>query len=207
MTLQKNKINRRAVIVASGPSALHFIPPEDVTVIAVNGAIDWLSRVDYFFTLDPSAENIRRLKHRRKGTLYCAAGEAIPDVITYQRIEYRGQEPQPRGTPEWWLWRWSAVKTLAVEQGKIHSGNSAWGALGLAYHLGFKDVALVGVDGTNEEKIGGGKCNNLSHLPLLFSSALSQINLTSCGKLKGIPYMDFEEWYENSIDRNTDKFS
>lgn len=32
----------RAVIVANGPSAAGFIPPPGVTVIAVNGAIDWL---------------------------------------------------------------------------------------------------------------------------------------------------------------------
>lgn len=185
---------RRAVIVASGPSAAGFIPPAGVTVIAVNGAIDWLSRADYFFTLDPSAVNKQRLSRRRRGTTYCAAGIYMPGVVSYERISKRGPEPVPRGGPAWWLWRWSAVKNLATHPGKIHSGNSAWGALGLAYHLGFNDVALVGVDGTSAERVEGGKSNNLSHLPLLFASALPQINIVSCGQLTGIPQKSFKDW-------------
>lgn len=165
-----------------------------MTIIAVNGAIDWLSRADYFFTLDPSPVNLRRLNQRREGTTYCAAGISVPGVLSYERVSGRDAEPQPRGCPAWWLWRWSAVKTLASVPGKIHSGNSAWGALGLAYHLGFTDVALVGVDGTTAARIEGGVCNNLSHLPLLFASALPQINVVSCGGLTGIPQITFKEW-------------
>lgn len=176
-----------------------------MTVIAVNGAIDWLSRADYFFTLDPSPVNKKRLSRRRRGTTYCAAGIYMPGVISYERISRRGVEPQPHGGPAWWLWRWSAVETLSRHPGQIHSGNSAWGALGLAYHLGFTDVALVGVDGTAADRIEGGSSNNLSHLPLLFASALSQINLTSCGELTGVPQLTFEDWYENSVNRTACK--
>lgn len=118
----------------------------------------------------------------------------MPGVVSYERIGRRGPQPYPRGGPEWWLWRWSAVKTLAKHPGKINSGNSAWGALGLAYHLGFTDVALVGVDGTTEERVEGGCSNNLSHLPLLFASALPQINVVSCGQLTGIPQASFKDW-------------
>lgn len=165
-----------------------------MTVIAVNGAIDWLSRADYFFTLDPSPVNLRRLKQRRDGTAYCAAGIRLPGVLSYERVSERGPEPRPRGCPAWWLWRWSAVKTLATDPGRIHSGNSAWGALGLAYHLGFTDVALVGVDGTTAPRVEGGNSNNLSHLPELFASALPQINVVSCGALAGIPQTTFKKW-------------
>lgn len=52
------------IIVASGPSARGFVPPSDCKVIAVNGAVDWLERADYFFSLDPSAENLQRVKNR-----------------------------------------------------------------------------------------------------------------------------------------------
>lgn len=169
-----------------------------MTVIAVNGAIEWLSRADYFFTLDLSAANLKRLQNRRKGVIYCAAGMSAPQrgIKRYERVSKRGAEPVNNGGPEWWLWRWSAVPGLAEEKSKIHTGNSAYGALGLAYHLGFKDVALVGVDATTEERICGGRPNNLSHLPLLFSSALPQVNVVSCGLMAGIPQMSFGEWYE-----------
>ncbi|KGT94975.1 norphogenetic protein [Erwinia typographi] len=186
----------RAVIVGSGPSARGFIPSNDVTVIAVNGAVDWLPRADHFFTLDPSAENLRRLSQRRDGVHYHAAGLSctLPGVQLYHRLARRGAEPMIRYSPAWWLWRWSAVLGLSEDENIIHSGNSAWGALGLAYHLGFKDVALIGVDATKESRIEGGRTRDLSHLPLLFASALGQINVVSCGKLSGIPQMAMEEW-------------
>ncbi|HCA7080782.1 TPA: norphogenetic protein [Citrobacter sedlakii] len=188
----------RAVIVGDGPTALGFTPPDDITIIAVNGSVEWLTRADYFFTLDPCFINLSRMQNRRKGVKYCAAGldSPIRGVKRYERISLRGDEPTDTESPEWWLWRWSAVRGLSEKKTQIHSGNSAYGALGLAYHLGFSDVALVGVDATSERRIGGGQPNNLSHLPLLFSSALPQINVVSCGALGGIPRMRFEEWLE-----------
>lgn len=192
--------HRRAIIVASGPSARHFVPPPDVTIIAVNGAVEWLPRVDYFFTLDFSAVNTARLIKRRRGVSYHCAGlnRAISGIVSYRRVAHRGKEPEPKNTPEWWLWRWSAVCGLSENKAEIHTGNSAWGALGLAYHLGFQEVALVGVDATNTPRLEGGMTNNLSHLPLLFSSALTQINVVSCGELTGIPRMSVEEWLKRT---------
>ncbi|WP_312213380.1 hypothetical protein [Pseudescherichia sp.] len=186
----------RAIIVASGPSAKNFTPPPDITIIAVNGAIGWLPRADHFFTLDPSADNIARLRKRRDGVIYHAAGLKSPinGVNAYHRLARRGPQPQVKGTPEWWLWRWSAVCGLSEDKNKIHSGNSAYGALGLAYHLGFKKVALIGVDATSQPRIEGGTSNNLSHLPLLFASARRQIDVVSCGQLTGIPQMSLEAW-------------
>ncbi|EDV9685773.1 norphogenetic protein, partial [Salmonella enterica subsp. enterica serovar Javiana] len=31
----------RAIIVGSGPSAMNFVAPRGVPIIAVNGAVDW----------------------------------------------------------------------------------------------------------------------------------------------------------------------
>lgn len=189
---------KRAIIVGSGPSAYGFNPPDNVAVIAVNGAIEWLQRADYFFTLDPSTANIRRLCNQVPGVRYFAA---LPKNIVLPahverliRVSSRGVEPSCYGSPAWWLWRWSAVLGLCERIGCIHSGNSAYGALGLAYHLGFVDVALVGVDATNEPRIEGGIPSSLAHLPLLFSSALPQINVVSCGKLEGIPQMSMRDF-------------
>ncbi|WP_241522221.1 hypothetical protein [Chimaeribacter californicus] len=187
------------IIVASGPSAEKFVPPRGVPIIAVNGAIDWLSRATYFFTLDPSVLNMRRLLARRRDVRYFSAGITAPGVHELERISYRAAEPRVKGSAEWWLWRWSAKRGLSEDPTKIHNGNSAWGALGLAYHLGFKNVALVGVDATQEARYhSGGRPNNLSHLPILFYSALPQINVVSCGKLNSIPQMSIQQWLKNS---------
>jgi len=190
----------RCVIVASGPSAKDFVPPVGVTVIAVNGAIEWLARADYWFTLDASFDNLGRMQQRRYGVKYCAAVSdhiVLPTGIDrYKRIAGRGEEPG-RGTPEWWVWRWSAVLGLSECIGAINTGNSAYGALGLAYHLGADRVALVGVDASSEERVEGGKPNNLSHLPLLFESALSQINVINCGAMVSkLPAMSIAEGME-----------
>ncbi|WP_434462186.1 hypothetical protein ACMV5L_01810 [Serratia plymuthica] len=186
---------KRAIIVASGPSAKNFSPPEGVAVIAVNGAIDWLPRADYFFTLDPSPENIRRLKNRRPEVIYCVAGFTVQNAFCFERVAYRnGPEPDNKDSPQWWAWRLQAVESLCTEVNKIHTGNSAWGALGLVYHLGIKQVALIGVDASEEPRVEGGQSNNLSHLPALFSSARHQINVVSLGKLSSIPQMTLDNW-------------
>lgn len=188
---------KRAIIVASGPSAGNFAPPKDTTIIAVNGAVEWLSRADYFFTLDPSAANLKRLMHRRTDVRYCVAGFQVEDAQIYERIcTTDAPEPENKMTPEWWLWRLNAVKGLCTTPGKIHTGNSAWGALGLAYHLGFNHVALVGVDATDEPRIEGGNSKCLSHLPLLFASARPQINVVSLGRLNSVPQYTLHDWLE-----------
>lgn len=177
----------RVVIVANGPSAAGFVPPDGVTVISVNGAIDWLLRADYFFTLDPSAENLRRLNCQRIGVRYhYAYTERLP---LRARAEYWERipgtpfcDPVP-GTPQWWANRWGCKLGLSNRVGQIHTGNSAWGALGLAFHLGASRVALVGVDASADVRVTGGIPGNLSHLPLLFESAMGQIELINCGRM------------------------
>jgi hypothetical protein len=183
----------RCVIVASGPSAKDFVPPSDV---AVNGAIDWLSRADYWFTLDPSAANLERMRRQREGVSYCAAVDVdavLPSGVSrYVRVARQGREPL-RNTAEWWLWRWSSVLGLSHFSDQIHTGNSAYGALGLAYHLGVERVALVGVDASAGERVEGGVPNNLSHLPLLFESALGQIEFINCGDMvSNVPSMSID---------------
>jgi len=181
-------ISDRFVIVGNGPSAAGYTPPDDVTVIAVNGAIDWLPRADYWFTLDPSPENMVRMRERKPNTVYYCANEGNQEsprgVMRLDRVSQKGgREPFEKDTPEWYLWRWGGMLGLSEDSRKIHSGNSAYGALGLAYHLGAKKVLLVGVDGTQEPKLDGKIPRNLSHLPILFESAKGQIDFKSIGFL------------------------
>lgn len=168
-------------IVASGPSAAGLNLPPGCKIIAVNGAIDWLPRADFWFTLDMSAENERRARRPRPGVEYVEASEsllpsAIPGVRRLRRVSGRAEEPREKGTPEWWFWRWSCVAGLSEDPSAIHTGNSAFGALGFAYHLRPHKIALFGVDGTDEEKIGGGRTRELAHLPMLFASATAQLH-------------------------------
>lgn len=168
-------------IVASGPSAAGFIAPDGVTVICVNGVVGWINRADYWFTLDCDRRNLRRCFRPRCSIQYVAAVPgryALPShVHRFHRVSAPG---------------------LSKHRGVIHSGNSAFGAVGLAYHLGARRVALIGVDGTNETRVEGGKSGDLSHLPALFESALGQIEIVNCGKLDSdlIPRMTVSEAIE-----------
>lgn len=190
----------RAVIVASGPSAADFVPPEGCLVIAVNGAIEWLSRATHWFTLDPSMANQRRWSQPRPGVKYCAALDAAhmaPEHIDrYLRVRGVRPEPAEKYSPEWWLWRWRGELGMNRRVGQINTGNSAWGALQLARKLGARRAALVGVDASSEPRIEGGQPNNLSHLPLLFESALETpgFEFVNCGAMQSrVPQMTIDE--------------
>lgn len=181
------------IIVASGPSARGFTPPVDLPVIAVNGAIDWLSRADYWFSLDPSPANLHRVNNPRPGVEYHVAFPH-PRAKTYLRLAKRGNPPAKTSSPEWWLWRWSGIPGICKLPGAIHTGNSSWGALQLAYKLGASKVILVGVDASGHERVEGGKPNNLDHLPLLFNSSLGDIKAVNCGHMVSqLPRMTIEE--------------
>ena len=169
------------IIVASGPSAKGFNPPPDVPVICVNGVIQWISRADYWFTLDCTSKNLRHCRNPRRGVHYVAA---LPERYHLPAHVARLQRIASGDTPG-----------LSELPGVIHSGNSAFGALGLAYHLGAKKVILVGVDGTTRPRVEGGRSGDLSHLPALFQSAAGQIEMVNCGELDAplIPRMTMKD--------------
>lgn len=172
------------IIVASGPTAAGFLPPCDVKTICVNGVIQWIGRTDYWFTLDCTPKNIRNCRNPRRGVSYVAA---LPERYHLPSHVARMQRITAGDSPG-----------LSELPGVIHSGNSAFGALGLAYHLGAKKVVLVGVDGTDQRRVEGGRSGNLSHLPALFQSALGQIEIVNCGKLDApmIPKMTMKDALE-----------
>jgi hypothetical protein len=165
-------------IVATGPS----LRVEDVKadcVIAVNSAIK-LIKPDIWFTLDPSSANIRIMQHPIEGVQYFAAIPprfVAPEHVTrLERVPETLMKKPPEGTPKYWVWRWKAKFGLSEDKHQIHTGNSAYGALGLAYHMRPKVIHLHGVVGTREERITGGRPNNLDHLPALFESAKPQLD-------------------------------
>lgn len=183
------------IIVASGASAKGFVPPDNIPVIAVNGVIEWIERADYFFTLDPSTENIKRMRNRREGTRYFAAVPSnyynLPSHVDKMlRIVGRG------------FGNVQAQKGLCKEPHNIHTGNSAWGALGLAYHMGAKRVLIIGVDGDNSPRCEGGYSRDLSHLSELFLTALNDIKIVNCGNLTRFEKTDLNkavEWLKTGV--------
>lgn len=159
----------RFCIVANGESAKGFKPPPQTKIIAVNGAIDWLDRADYWFTLDPSPENVTRMKNQRKGVKYYYAFNknlGVKDAIYLERVE------NPRLN---YMGKYIGVSGLQFDANKISTGNSAYGALNLALHLGAKKILFIGLDGT-KKRADGTLSGDLSHLKLLFSTALRDLD-------------------------------
>lgn len=178
-------VHKSIIIVASGPSAKDFSPPPDIPVIVVNGVIDWIDRADYWFTLDPSAINMERMKRQRRGTYYycaCPGTYRLPENV-FHLHRLTGVGPL------------QACYGLTDQPNCVNTGNSAYGALGLARHMKAEKVFLIGVDATTEERCEGGFSRDLSHLPLLFDSALGQrIKLASASNLSHrIPQMTIED--------------
>src|SRR5690625_3668124 len=144
---------RNIVIVASGPS-VRAVRRDDIlaagaVVIAVNGAIDWLGRADYWFTLDPSQINLVRANNRVNGCKYVMA---LPDnrqaPAGVVRMTRRQGDAYGKAR---------ALQGLSEDKNAIHTGNSAFGALGLAYNLRPRRIVLLGVDGTRERRVEIGR--------------------------------------------------
>jgi len=182
------------LIVATGPSVegvdLSRIPPR-VLVVAVNGAIQWLPRADVWFSLDPSATVRALAATPRPGVRYVMA---VPDDYGTPVARLRGHR-EPREPHVTYLRRvngdgpWNARATLSEDTSAIHTGNSAWGALGYAYHLRPGKVGLLGVDGTSERYAydTGAPRNQFDHLPDLFASAVPQLAAAGVRVRNGSP--------------------
>lgn len=202
---------KKLLIIGSGQSSREAIaylsrkPKRDFDVMAINGASEYVN-YDLFFTLDPSDVNLSYIisgndskKHYMATDPSYVVPKEIEDLCTIlYRKEERQAEPKDKNSPEWWFWRWRCVGGLSIDKKIINSGNSAFGGLGLAYHLGYTNVALIGVDADDNDRVCGGKTNNLSHLPLLFDSALPFINVVNCGYMNSkLPKVSFLEWVHN----------
>ena len=178
----------RVIVAASGPSILALTPEQvtgsGATVIAVNGAIDWLKRADYWFTLDPSQVNTVRARHRVPGCRYVMALSSLhrcPDGVTrLRRLEGKqfGKARAPGG--------------LADEPDAINTGNSGFGALNLAYHMRPRKALLLGVDAKQERRVDGGMPRKLDHLPGLFATAVPQLEAAGVEVVNGSPFSAVE---------------
>lgn len=189
----------RVMIVASGPSQRALAPAaiaeasaSGVHVIAINGALRWYNlAAASWFTLDPDRRTLPLMQAPRAGVVYYAA-VPVDYGQSHARVAYHRVAPAAGVT---YLRRVAGPGVLgsrtrlSEDPGAIHTGNSAWGALGVAYLMQPRLIAFLGLDGTREEyAYGAGRpFGNFDHLPALFASALPQLAAAGIQVLNGSP--------------------
>lgn len=199
--------HEQVVICGQGPS-WSDVQLEDVrearaagaAVIAVNGAIEQLGQTaSHFFTLDFSSENHHRLRHPLPGVRYYVAAPedyperwAVYDHVTYLRRIVK-EEPQD-GRPFSQRVVYQIVGDLADEPDRIHTGNSGFGALGLARHMRPRKIVLLGMDGTGRERWDGTPNGYLGHCPDLFDTAEPDLQNDGIEVVNGSPRTAIETW-------------
>lgn len=192
----------KCIIVGSGQSAKDFIHPKGVDVIAVNNSITRVPTANYWFTLDPANYNLKIINDKSiKAKKYVACPEyyLLPDdVIRCKRVENHNRSRIfNQNCYEYFLYQSKATLGLSLEHLHISTGNSSYGALNLAYHLGYKDIALIGIDGTDKISLDNNSdTRGYLYLNQLFDSVQKDLglNIVSLGELKSFPKMSLEEW-------------
>lgn len=133
------------IVIASGPSGAGPWPTHPgVPVIAVNGAVEGLPwPPDYWFTLDPSPDNMGRLASLSEKTQPIIAAD--PDL---------GPEAHnPKYRQDFGRATMLCLKRESEDTGDrkvLVYGNSGRAAIHLAMHMGAKRIAVFGVDGTTD---------------------------------------------------------
>lgn len=137
----------KVLIIGGGESLLNFdwslLNQWDGVIIAVNHAIFHLPRADYWITVDPMADGKpqRAMLEQKQGTYYfCAFPDRtkIPDGDTYRTVD--GIHYLERILPA------NGDYSLQEDKDKITTGDSVYGALGLAYHFEASKIVMLGVD-------------------------------------------------------------
>jgi len=204
-----SETHERVAIVATGPSvaktprnAFTELERLGIYVLGVNGAALWSPTLSGWFTVDPSLKNLKIMRCRRRSTKYFAAvpddfatmGAKIPahriqvisDITYLRRVSKEIQCLNTRTVP--------ITRTLSEDPGKIHTGNSAWGALGLAYLMRAKKIALFGVDGTREPYAYSRErpAFSMEFLNDLFSTSIPQLERNNIEVINACPESTIE---------------
>lgn len=191
----------RVVIIASGPSlrGVKLDVPDNISVISVNGSLPHVPRADFWFTLDtsPSNRKIMRTAATSSTVFYAAVtpcygspaaspghNRAAPEKSVHYLRAIAGTGPK------------RSNKGLSDDPTGIHCGNSAYGALGLAYLMGAKRIALLGLDvglkgyAWHEESAP----RDLQHVPWLFESAAKQLKRAGVSVVVGSRESSVRTW-------------
>src|SRR5690606_40798661 len=102
----------------------------------------------YWFTQDPSQVIMVRMRNPVEGCQYVPCG---PDHVRFPMWVKR----LSRITGDQWG-KARATGGLSEDPAAINTGNSGFGALGLAYHMRHMRIALLGIYGRQERRVIGG---------------------------------------------------
>ena len=189
----------RYIIVGTGPSVGELTKKklslrDDVKIIAVNTAPSFLKEYDLWITVDPSPRNIRyasdAIKSGRDAVFVLGDNPVrLPsESVVMRRVVSSNPIPMKPQTPSEWFDRWQCVPGLSRTVGYLHTGNSVYVALGLAYLADAEKIVILGLDGDKSPSfIENHKPRNLSHLPILFSSAKPQLDELGIEVVVGSP--------------------
>lgn len=186
-----SKVNTTAnpetvIIVCSGPSLQNF-NFENLRgkgyIIAVNDAGRFIPSADAWFTLDPWGLTTTQIPKGFNGELFAAVPDdygmadarnlehrvtANPNVNYLHRISFH-TDPNTESAD---FLRWG----LSMDPSCIHTGNSGYGALNIAYHMRPKRIAFFGLDASNGYFYNQKKVTRpLNHLPAIFKSTVTQL--------------------------------
>lgn len=144
----------RVLIVGGGESLIGFdinqLKDFKGVIITVNNVVYHLPRAEYWITVDPmqGAKPQKALLHRVKGVYYYCA---YPDIrkTPWHNDYYKavaGVHYLERIVPTDPVMEEIGDFSLQEDKNKITTGDSCYGALGLAYHMGAKEVIMLGAD-------------------------------------------------------------
>ncbi len=196
----------KVIIVASGPSLRGFnfeeLKKTNSYIIAVNDAGKYVPFANAWFTIDPwgLSGSCQQLPKPFLGTYYAAVPEdfGLPNArveahkhppslsVKYlRRLQFHTCGNLPMS--EHFSWGFSEDPSC------IHTGNSAYGALNMRYHMHAKKVLLLGVDASSGYFYDHKKATrSLSHLPGMFRSAVKQLNERNILVINGSPESKIE---------------
>lgn len=193
---QIDNVADRVLILGAGPSlqrvdrALLLKVAASIRTIVVNAAVEAVVRPSDWFTLDFDQRTRALASRCRPPTRVIAA---VPDDFgtpNARVIMHRCDAPKN----VLYLRRlagdgpWSSKFGLSDDPGTIHTGNSAYGALGVAWLMKAKFILLLGVDGTQLPGWPGRHPpRGLNHLNELFGSAVPQLDAAKVSVINGNP--------------------
>lgn len=186
------------VIVCSGKSVSEFNLkniPDTATIIAVNGAGKFCPRIDYWFTSDPWGLDGKQLPLNKSCEMWAAVNDTFATkastIKDYKNSPNRNvkflqriiSHNRPNVSSE------TAYSLCLSEDSRcISAGNSGYGAINFAYHLGAKNIIILGMDGdigyfySNTEKN-----RPLTYLQQMIDSTVDQITKSGITVINASP--------------------
>jgi hypothetical protein len=176
------------IIVCGGRSLSKFdfsLIKDLGTIIVVNTSFTVVPFADYWFTLDitgvqqPTSSNFSGKLYAAVPQTYGTQNQVVTKNITYLHRLISHNDPTISSESAY-------VTGLSEDNGCINTGNSGFGAFGLAYHMKPKKILILGMDGDIGYHYTDTRKNRpLTYLPLLMNSTVAQINKANIKVING----------------------